>query len=136
MDEAPAFWDAGSEHGHQVVALGFALALTATAINLALVGRLTMFFDLAFITLSLTLAVVVRRQAFFVVALLPPLLMIAVFAFLALVAREAIADPRDNFAQAVVTGVTTHGIALFCGYALCLGWLGWRLRNEAVTTSS
>ena len=99
VDEAPAFWDAGSEHGHQVVALGFALALTATAINLALVGRLTMFFDLAFITLSLTLAVVVRRQDFFVVALLPPLLMIAVFAFLALVAREAIADPATPGAK-------------------------------------
>ena len=32
---------------------------------------------------------------------------------------------------AVVSGVATHGVALFVGYALCLGWLGWRLHRES-----
>jgi hypothetical protein len=50
--------------------------------------------------------------------------------FVALCLRDAIADPRDSLVQAVVSGVATHGVALFAGYALCLGWLGWRLHRE------
>jgi hypothetical protein len=80
--------------------------------------------------MCLGLAALVRRQDFFAVALLPPLLMVAVFTFVALVARDALADPRDSLVQAVVSGVATHGVGLFVGYALCLGWLGWRLRQE------
>jgi len=111
------------------VALGVAVTLTAVSIDVALAGRLTQFFDLCFIALCLALAALVRRRDFFAVALLPPLLMIAVFTFIALVARDAVADRRDNLVQAVVSGVATHGIALFVGYAVCLGWLAWRLRR-------
>jgi len=110
--------------------LGIAATLTAVSIDIMLVGRLTIFFDLCFMVLCLGLAALVRRQDFFAVALLPPLLMVAVFTFVALVARDALADPRDNLVQAVVSGVATHGVALFVGYALCLGWLGWRLHRE------
>ena len=80
--------------------------------------------------LCLGLAALVRRRDFFLVALLPPVLMTAVFGFVALVARDTIADPSDSVLQAVVSGVATHGVALFVGYALCLGWLGWRLHRE------
>ena len=80
--------------------------------------------------LCLGLAALVRRRDFYLVALLPPLLMTAVFAFVALVARDAIADPTDSLLQAVVSGVATHGVALFVCYALCLGWLAWRLHRE------
>jgi hypothetical protein len=89
-----------------------------------------LFFDLCFMALCLGLAALVRRQDFYLVALLPPVLMVAVFGFISLVARDAIADPRDSVLQAVVSGVATHGIALFVGYALCLGWLGWRLHRK------
>ena len=106
------------------MALGVAGTLTAVSIDVALSGRLTQFFDLCFMALCLALAALVRRRDFFVVALLPPLLMIGVFTFVALVARDALADPGDSLVQAVVSGVVTHGIALFVGYALCLGWLG------------
>ena len=109
--------------------LGIAATLTAVALDTLLAGRLTLFFDLSFITLCVGLAALVRRRDFFAVALLPPLLMIAVFTFVALVARDVVADRRDSVLQAVVSGVATHGIALFVGYALCLGWLGWRLRR-------
>ena len=61
---------------------------------------------------------------------MPPLLMLAVVTLLALVARDAVADPRDNAVQAIVSGVVHHGVALFVGYLVCLGWLGWRLRSE------
>ena len=129
VSRSDPFWDAGSESGRQVVALGIAVTLTAVSIDVALAGRLTQFFDLCFMALCLALATLVRRRDFFAVALLPPLLMIMVFTFVALVARDTVADPRDSLIQAVISGVATHGIALFVGYALCLGWLGWRLRR-------
>lgn len=130
VTQAAAFWDAGREPGRQVVSLGVAVTLTAVSIDVLLTGRLSLFFDLSFMTLCLGLAALVRRRDFFLVALLPPVLMTTVFGFVALVARDAVADPSDSVLQAVVSGVATHGVALFIGYALCLGWLGWRLHSE------
>lgn len=130
VTQAEAFWEVGREPGRQVVSLGVAATLTAVSIDVLLVGHLTLFFDLCFMALCLGLAVLVRRRDFFLVALLPPVLMAAVFGFVALVARGVVADPGDSVLQAVVSGVVTHGIALFVGYALCLGWLGWRLHRE------
>jgi hypothetical protein len=130
VTQAEAFWEVGSEPGRQVVSLGVAVTLTAVSIDVLLVGRLTLFFDLCFIVLCLGLAALVRRSDFFLVALLPPVLLTVVFGFVALVARDALADPGDSVLQAVVSGVATHGVALFIGYALCLGWLAWRLHRE------
>jgi hypothetical protein len=126
-------WQAGHEPSRQVVSLGVALTLTAVSVDMLLSGRLTLFFDLCFVALCLGLAALVRRRDFYVVALLPPALMTLVFTFIALVARDVVADPRDSVFQAVVSGVATHGVALFAGYALCLGWLAWRLRQESAT---
>lgn len=131
MRHAEAFWAVGHEPGRQVVSLGVAVTLTAVSIDVLLVGRLTLFFDLCFVVLCLGLAALVRRRDFYLVALLPPLLMTTVFGFVGLVARSAVADPRDSLLQAVVSGVATHGVALFTGYALCLGWLAWRLHRES-----
>lgn len=130
MRHAEAFWEVGHEPGRQVVSLGVAVTLTAVCIDVALVGQLTLFFDLCFVVMCLGLAALVRRRDFYLVAVLPPLLMATVFGFVALVARSAVADPRDSLLQAVVSGVATHGVALFVGYALCLGWLAWRLHRE------
>jgi hypothetical protein len=130
VTHADTRWQAGREPGLQVVSLGVALTLTAVALDVLLVGSLTLFFDLCFVALCLGLAALVRRQDFYLVALLPPVLMVVVFGFVAVVARDAIADPRDSILQAVVSGVATHGVALFIGYALCLGWLGWRLHRK------
>lgn len=130
MRHAEAFWEVGHEPGRHVVSLGVAVTLTAVSIDVALVGRLTLFFDLCFVVMCLGLAALVRPRDFYLVALLPPLLMTTVFGFVALVARSAVADPRDSLLQAVVSGVATHGVALFVGYALCLGWLTWRLHRE------
>ena len=130
MTQEDASWEVGHEPGRQVVSLGVAVTLTAVSIDVLLAGSLTFFFDLCFMALCLALATLVRRRDFYLVALLPPVLMTAVFGFVALVARDAVADPRDSLLQAVVSGVATHGIALFIGYALCLGWLAWRLHHE------
>lgn len=129
-DAADALWDVGSEPGRAVVALGVAATLTAVTVDVVLVGRLTMFFDLAFVALCLALAALVRRSDFWTVGLLPPLLMLGVFTFLAIIARDTIADPRDNTVQAVVSGVAHHSAALLVGHGLCLGCLGWRARRE------
>ncbi len=112
------------------MALGVAVTLTAVSIDVVLVGELSMFFDLTFVVVCLALATLVRRRDFWTVGLLPPLLLVAVFAFLALVARDTIADPRDNVVQAVVSGVAHHSAALLAGYVLCLACLGWRARRE------
>ena len=130
MTQEDASWEVGHEPGRQVVSLGVAVTLTAVSIDVLLAGSLTFFFDLCFMALCLALATLVRRRDFYLVALLPPVLMTAVFGFVALVARDAVADPRDSLLQAVVSGVATHGVALFVGYALCLGWLGGRLHRE------
>ena len=130
MTRAHTWWQVGQEPGRQVVSLGVALTLTAVALDVLLVGSLTLFFDLCFMALCLGLAALVRRRDFYLVALLPPVLMVVVFGFVAIVARDAIADPRDSPLQAVISGVATHGVALFVGYALCLGWLGWRLHRK------
>lgn len=131
MTRTEAFWAVGREPGRHVVSLGVAVTLTAVSVDVLLVGRLTLFFDLCFMALCLGLAALVRRRDFFLVALLPPLLLTAVFGFVALVARDAIADPTDGVLQAIISGVATHGVALAVGYALCLGWLAWRLHRES-----
>lgn len=129
MSQTSAAWPQGRESGRHVVVLGVAVALTLVALDLLLVGRLSLFFDLSFVALSLGLAFVVRRDDFFTVGVLPPLIMVAVFALLAVVARGAIANPDDGFVQAVVTGLATHSAALAGGYALCLGALALRQRQ-------
>ncbi|GAA1936202.1 DUF6542 domain-containing protein [Nocardioides hwasunensis] len=130
MAQADGFWEAGREPGRQVVLLGVALTLTAVGIDVILSGHLTLFFDLCFMALGLALAARVRRGDFYMVALLPPVLMTATFLFVSLVDRDVVADRGDSVLQAVVSGVATHGLALFVGYALCLGWLVWRLHHE------
>lgn len=130
MSQRRTLWEEGHEPGRQVVALGLALALTAVVVDQALTGSVGLLFDICFVLICVGTALAVRPSDFFTVGVLPPLLMVVVFGFVAVVARDAIADPRDSLLQAVVSGVATHGIALFVGYALCLGWLAWRLHRR------
>jgi hypothetical protein len=127
-----AIWDGGRELGHEpgraVVALGTAVALTVIVVNVALVGRVSMFFDLWFVLLCLGLALLVRPRDFFTVGVLPPLIMVGGFALLAVDTPEAIAAAGDGIVQAVVTGLAQHSVALVCGYALCLATLFARQR--------
>ncbi|MEZ5098055.1 MAG: DUF6542 domain-containing protein [Nocardioides sp.] len=124
-----ADWQEGQEPGRQVVALGLAVALTVAALDLTLVGRLSFFFDLCFVTLCVALAGLVRRGDFFTVGVLPPLMMVGLFALVAVVAPASIADPGDSLVQRVVSGLALHSGALVVGYALCLGILALRQRR-------
>jgi hypothetical protein len=120
VSDSRTIWDEGRENGRAVVALGAAVALSAIAVNLAMVGRVSMFFDLWFVLLCLGLALLVRPRDFFTVGVLPPLIMLGAFVVLAAGRPEAIASPRDGMVQAVVSGLAHHSVALIAGYALCL----------------
>lgn len=122
------WWEEGREPGRQAVALGVALTLTVVAVDLALVGRLSLFFDLGFVAVCVGLALVVRPGDFFAVGVLPPLLMSSVFALVALGRPAAVAHAHDSLVQAVVSGLATHSAALLLGYAGCLATLAVRQR--------
>lgn len=128
MSRSRTIWEEGRESGRHVVALGSALALTVTFIDLLFDERIGLLFDLTFTVLSVALAFMVRPRDFFVVGVLPPLIMLGVFALLALTQPQAIAHRDDGFVQAVVTGLGRHSISLFVGYALCLACLAMRRR--------
>ena len=128
MSHTRAIWDDGREPGRAVVALGVAVALSAIVVNVAMVGRVSMFFDLWFVLLSLGLALLVRPSDFFTVGVLPPLIMVGAFTVLALDRPDAIANADDGLVQAVVSGLAHHSVALVCGYALCLVTLFARQR--------
>ena len=136
VSQTGSVWTDGLEPGRQVVALGIAAALTIVALNVALVGELSLFFDLCFIVLCLGLALVVKPHDFFTVGVLPPLMMLAVFTLLGAVAPETVADRGDGVVQSVVSGLAHHSAALVAGYALCLGTLALRQRSSRNATTS
>lgn len=128
MSQTRTLWEEGREPGRQVVALGLAVALTAVVVDLGLVGRVSLFFDLSFVALCVALALAVRPTDFFTVGVLPPMLMLAVFTLLGLTRPAMIAEADDGVVQAVVSGLSHHSGALLAGYALCLACLGVRQR--------
>jgi len=109
-----------------VVSLAVALLLTATVVDLQLSDGLGLFFDLSFATVCVGAALAVRPADFFVVGVLPPLAMALVMALLAVSDRASIARADDGLAQAVIAGLSHHGIALALGYAACLVLLALR----------
>ena len=131
VTHARTLWEEGREPGRQVVALGVALALTIVVVDMALVGRVSLFFDLAFVAMCLALALAVRPTDFFVVGVLPPLLMLGVLVLLDLTRPAVLGHPRDGLVQSVVTGLAEHSGALVAGYALCLVTLAVRQHHLA-----
>lgn len=126
--QAQTAWPTGRETGRGVAALGVAMTLTIVVVNLAIVGHVSLFFDLCFVLLCLGLALLVRDTDFFSVGVLPPLMLVAVFTLLGIVSPGSIAHRDDGVVQSVVTGLATHSGALLAGYALCLGTLAYRQR--------
>lgn len=128
VNHARTLWEEGREPGRQVVALGAALALTAVAADMVLLGRLSLLFDLCFVALCVALALAVHPSDFFVVGVLPPLIMVGVFALVGVSRPEVIAHEQDGVVQAVVSGLSHHSGALVAGYLLCLACLAVRHR--------
>lgn len=125
-------WEEGRLPGRQVVALTTLLAVGLAWLNVALTGRLSLFFDLTFVLLCVVAALAVRPRDFFAVGVLPPLLMLGVVTMLAATTRAAVADEVDSLVQAVVSGLAHHAGGLVAGYAPALLVLALRqvaLRN-------
>lgn len=127
-------WHPGSEPGRSVVALGFALALTAALLDVTATGAVTWLFDLCFVLLCVALALLVAPRDLFTVGVLPPLIMLVVFLLVALADVDALGHRDDGVAQAVVSGLAHHSLALCLGYALCLGLLAQRRHVHAQAT--
>jgi len=119
-------WHPGHEPGRQVVALGFALALTAALLDVTVTGGVTWVFDVCFVLLCVALALLVAPRDLFTVGVLPPLLMLATFVLVALADADALGQRDDGVAQAVVSGLAHHSLALCLGYGLCLALLAQR----------
>ena len=118
-------WEEGRHPGRLVVGAA-TVALVAVVLVSLLLGRLGLFFDLAFVVVCVAAALAVRPQDFFTVGVLPPLLLAATVTVVAIVDPAAVARPEDAVAQAVVSGLAHHAIALVIGYALTLGVLALR----------
>jgi hypothetical protein len=119
-------WHPGHEPGRQVVALGLALALTAAVLDVLLTGSVTWVFDLCFVALCVALAILVAPRDMFTVGVLPPLIMLGVFVLVSLADVDALGHHDDGAAQAVVSGLAHHSLALCLGYGLCLALLAQR----------
>ena len=120
-------WD-GVSRGSEVVALASALTLTAATVEIAVGGRLGLFFDVCFVAICLASALLVRPRDYFTVGVLPPLLMFGTMVLVALNGTRVIAHRHDSVVQAVITGLAHHAVALFIGYAVCLVTLVLRQR--------
>ena len=132
MTPTRTLWEEGRESGREVVALGFALALTVVIVDVATSVRVGVLFDLCFVTLCVALALAVRPRDFFVVGVLPPLLMGGLFMLLGITTPSSIGHPDDGMVQATVSGLSHHSVALITGYALCLAVLFVRQRVVAI----
>jgi len=132
-------WEEGRHPGRLVAHAAAAVALVVVVAHLLLADQLTWAFDVAFVLVCISAALAVRPRDFFVIGVMPPLLMAGTMLLLAVVARSAIADPRDGIVQALVSGLAHHAGALVLGYALALGVLALRqvaARNAGVIRGS
>lgn len=102
------------------VILSAALAAAAVAVvDLALVGRLSFFFDVSFVVVCLVAAMAVRPRDLFTAAVLPPLAFAGVIAGVALIWPDAIAA-NSSLSKTFLTGLAAHAVGLVGGYAAAL----------------
>ena len=128
MSGARTLWEEGHEPGRQVVALGLALSLSVVVLDVGTRGEVDLLFDIAFVAVCLAVALLVRPEDFFTAGVLPPLVMLAVFALVAVSHPHAL-GPRDaGYVATVVGGLAQHAVALGIGYAGCLLCLAIRDR--------
>lgn len=102
------------------VILSAALATAAAAVlDLALVGRLSFFFDVSFVVICLAAAMAVRPRDLFTAAVLPPLAYAGAIGGVALIWPDAIVADR-SLSTTFLTGLAAHAVGLVGGYAAAL----------------
>ena len=114
--------------GSRVTRLAVLVGLLALAADLAINGRLTLIFDIAFVLVCLGAALAVHPRDFFRVGVLPPLLLLALITLVAIIRRSWIADSGDGLVQAVVSGLAHRASGLLTAYLLVLAVLAIRQR--------
>jgi len=132
-------WVEGRKPAPLVVLGAVLLMLLVVLLDLLAFRDLTALSDVAFVMVCAAAALAVRPREFFVIGVLPPLLLAGVVGFLALLQRDAVADPADGLGQAMVSGLAHHAEALVVGYVLTLALLALRqvaLRNAGVLRRS
>lgn len=132
-------WEEGRKPGRLVANAAGLLVLLVVLVDLSISRNLTPVFDVAFVLVCVAGALAVRPRDFFVIGVFPPLLMAGTVAVVALLFRSAVAEPRDGFLQAVVSGLAHHAGALVVGYALTLCLLALRqvaLKNAGAIRAS
>ena len=116
--------------------VGGAVAATTAVVtfDLALTGRLSLFFDLCFILVGLSAALLVRRRGLYAVGVLPPLLLGGVVAVLAVLSPAALTASRLPFVSTWLTGLAHHGVALAAAHVVVLSVVGLRCVQHAPGT--
>ena len=118
--------------GAIVATLGATAAVAA--LNLALIGGLTFFFDVCFVVVGLVAAMAVRRHDLFTAAVLPPLVFAAVIGAVAVLSPDAILADA-GLGKVFMVGLTSHADGLVGGYGAALLAVGARViaRRHAAT---
>ncbi len=114
--------------GSRVTRLTVVVGALALALDLAIDGRLSLAFDIAFVLICLGAALAVRPSDFFAIGVLPPLLLLGFITMLAAIHSTWVADPRDGLVQAVVSGLAHRASGLLTAYLLVLAVLAIRQR--------
>jgi hypothetical protein len=107
--------------------------LVATAVSLLVGDRLGLLFDAVLVVVCVASALLVRPRDFFTAGVLPPLLLGVTVVALTFIDRSAVARADDSIAQAIVSGLAHHAVALSVAYALTLVVIALRqvaLRNH------
>jgi Domain of unknown function (DUF6542) len=102
--------------GRSVIASTVLATAAAAVLDLALVGRLSFFFDVSFVVICLVAAMAVRSRDLFTAAVLPPLAFAAVIGGMAAFRPEAI-GVGSGLAETFLAGLAAHAVGLVGGYA-------------------
>lgn len=112
--------------GRGVILVTLGAAGGCAALDFALTGHLSIFFDLCFVVLGLVSAMAVRRYDLFTAGVLPPIAFALVIAAVAVTAPGTLA-PDAGISKAFMTGLAEHAAALVAGYGVALLTVGGRV---------
>ena len=113
------------------VVLTTALATAGTAaLDFALTGGLSYFFDLTFVVICLVAAMAVRGDDLFTTGVLPPIAFGATIALVALTSPTTFVAAGSGISQVFLTGLTSHAGALVFGYGVALATVAGRAAHH------
>ncbi len=112
--------------GRGVILLTTFAAGGCAALDFALTGSLTIFFDLCFVVVCLVATMAVRRHDIFTTGVLPPLVFAAVIGAVAVIAPATFIS-AGALSKVFLTGLTEHAGALVAGYGVALLAVGGRV---------